>query len=57
MEQMAAPLLEVVPMLIESYDKAKDMKRNQIVDVVVTVLDCIHAMHKNGNGSLTNLNI
>ena len=55
MERMAASLLVVVLMLIESHDKAKDMKRNPIVDVVVTVLDCIHAMHKNGNGPLTNL--
>ena len=57
MERMAAPLLEVVPMLLESHDKANDMKRNPIVNAVVTVLDCIHAINMNGNGLLTNLNI
>ena len=55
MERMATPLLEDVPMFLKSHDKAKRMKKNPISDVFVTVLDCIHTMHKNGNSLLTNL--
>ncbi|KAL7530957.1 hypothetical protein ACHAXR_003768 [Thalassiosira sp. AJA248-18] len=46
MERMAAPLSEVIPILLDSHGKGKKIPMG---DVAVAMLDCIQAMHENGN--------
>jgi serine/threonine protein kinase len=49
MERMTAPLSEVVPILFESHGKARGVAKIPFGEVPVAMLDCIRAMHENGN--------
>jgi len=49
MERMAAPLSEVVPLLLESHRKTKGVTKIPMGDVACALLNCIRAMHENGN--------
>ena len=50
MERMAAPLSEVVPILLDSHSsKTKGVTKIPLGDVAVAMLNCIQAMHEKGN--------
>lgn len=49
MERMQAPLSEVVSILLESNSSARGIKKIPMGDVAIAMLNCIQAMHENGN--------
>lgn len=49
MERMAAPLSEVIPILLESHSKAAKVTKIPLGDVAIAMLNCIQAMHDKGN--------
>lgn len=49
MERMQAPLSEVVSILLESNSSARGIKKIPMGDVAIAMLNCIQAMHDNGN--------
>eukprot|EP00584_Thalassiosira_punctigera_P024702 CAMPEP_0172553278 /NCGR_PEP_ID=MMETSP1067-20121228/49803_1 /TAXON_ID=265564 ORGANISM="Thalassiosira punctigera, Strain Tpunct2005C2" /NCGR_SAMPLE_ID=MMETSP1067 /ASSEMBLY_ACC=CAM_ASM_000444 /LENGTH=606 /DNA_ID=CAMNT_0013341437 /DNA_START=73 /DNA_END=1893 /DNA_ORIENTATION=- len=49
MEQMCAPLSEVVPILLDLHSKTKGVAKIPMGDVAIAMLNCIQSMHEKGN--------
>ena len=50
MERMAAPISEAIPILLDSHNgKKKGFTKIPMGDVAVAMLNCLQAMHNNGN--------